>query len=195
MSAADWDFAEQSTRVPAEIKPKRDVVAPDGYKLVLGDAMLSLNLTPGHTPGTISTIFTVRDGARSHTVATWGGTSFNFQLSPQAFQARGFFWQGIRCQQRLRPCERSQHRSRYGAGSSLRERTKPAVAQEIGRQAVRGPRRGEAAQHAIACAGCGTLASVRTARAARNAPPAIGPPSVEVVSAITYQWRACARKP
>src|SRR5262245_28186882 len=86
MSAADWDFAERTTRLPAEIKPKRDLVAPDGYKLVLGDATLSLHLTPGHTPGTTSTIFTVKDGARSHTVATWGGTSFNFQLSPEAFQ-------------------------------------------------------------------------------------------------------------
>jgi metallo-beta-lactamase class B len=86
MSAADWDFAERTTRVPAEIKPKRDLVAPDGYKLTLGDATLSLNLTPGHTPGTISTIFTVKDGARAHTVATWGGTSFNFEPSPEAFQ-------------------------------------------------------------------------------------------------------------
>jgi metallo-beta-lactamase class B len=86
MSAADWDFAEGSPRLPAEIKPKRDVVAPDGYKLTLGDTTLSLYLTPGHTPGTISTIFTVKDGARSHTVATWGGTSFNFELSPEAFQ-------------------------------------------------------------------------------------------------------------
>jgi len=86
MSAADWDFAERTTRLPPEIKPRRDLVAPDGYKLVLGDATLSLHLTPGHTPGTTSTIFTVKDGARSHTVATWGGTSFNFQLSPEAFQ-------------------------------------------------------------------------------------------------------------
>jgi metallo-beta-lactamase class B len=86
MSAADWDFAEQSTRLPAEIKPKRDVVAPDGYKLTLGDTTLALHLTPGHTPGTVSTIFTVKDGAQSHTVATWGGTSFNFQPSPEAFK-------------------------------------------------------------------------------------------------------------
>jgi metallo-beta-lactamase class B len=86
MSAADWDFAERTTRLPAEIKPKRDLVAPDGYKLTLGDATLSLHLTPGHTPGTTSTIFTVKDGVRSRTVATWGGTSFNFQLSPEAFQ-------------------------------------------------------------------------------------------------------------
>jgi metallo-beta-lactamase class B len=86
MAAADWDFAERSTRLPAEIKPKRDVVASDGYKLTLGDTTLTLHLTPGHTPGTVSTIYTVKDGARSHTVATWGGTSFNFQLSPEAFQ-------------------------------------------------------------------------------------------------------------
>jgi metallo-beta-lactamase class B len=86
MSAADWDFAEASTRLPAEIKPKRDVVASDGYKLTLGNTTLTLHLTPGHTPGTISTIFTVQDGGQTHTVATWGGTSFNFQPSPQAFQ-------------------------------------------------------------------------------------------------------------
>jgi metallo-beta-lactamase class B len=86
MSAADWDFAEASTRLPEEIKPKRDVVATDGYKLTLGNTTLTLYLTPGHTPGTISTIFTVQDGGQTHTVATWGGTSFNFQPSPQAFQ-------------------------------------------------------------------------------------------------------------
>ena len=86
MSAADWDFAEASTRLPAEIKPRRDVVATDGYRLTLGNTTLTLHLTPGHTPGTISTIFTVRDGGKPHTVATWGGTSFNFQPSPQAFQ-------------------------------------------------------------------------------------------------------------
>jgi metallo-beta-lactamase class B len=86
MSAADWDFAEASTRLPAEIKPKRDVVAAEGYKLTLGNTTLTLHLTPGHTPGTISTIFTVQDGGQTHTVATWGGTSFNFQPSPQAFQ-------------------------------------------------------------------------------------------------------------
>jgi metallo-beta-lactamase class B len=81
MSAADWDFAEASTRLPAEIKPKRDVVATDGYKLTLGNTTLTLHLTPGHTPGTISTIFTVQDGGQPHTVATWGGTSFNRRIT------------------------------------------------------------------------------------------------------------------
>src|SRR5215470_16392242 len=53
MSAADWEFTEKSPRVPNEIKPKRDMIAPD--KLMLGDTTLSFHLTPGHTPGTIST--------------------------------------------------------------------------------------------------------------------------------------------
>jgi metallo-beta-lactamase class B len=86
MSAADWDLAERNVRLAEEIKPRRDVVAPDGHKLTLGDTTLSLYLTPGHTPGTISTVFTVKDGGRAHTVATWGGTAFNFQPSPEAFQ-------------------------------------------------------------------------------------------------------------
>src|SRR5215510_693927 len=38
MSAADWEFAAQTPRVPDEIKPKRDMVAPD--KLMLGDTTL-----------------------------------------------------------------------------------------------------------------------------------------------------------
>ncbi|MGH2400467.1 MAG: MBL fold metallo-hydrolase, partial [bacterium] len=33
---------------------------------------------PGHTDGTISTLFPVYDGGRRHLAATWGGTLFNF---------------------------------------------------------------------------------------------------------------------
>lgn len=75
MSAADYDLLDQQN--PAW-KPKRDMVATDGMKLTLGDFTMTLYLTPGHTEGTISTIFPVRDGNAKHTVATWGGTLFNF---------------------------------------------------------------------------------------------------------------------
>ena len=81
MSAADWEFAEKSPRLPAAIKPKRDIVAADGQKLTLGDTTLSLYLTPGHTPGTISMLIPVKDGGQPHLVATWGGTGFNFELT------------------------------------------------------------------------------------------------------------------
>jgi metallo-beta-lactamase class B len=75
MSAADYDLLDQQN---PSWKPKRDMVATDGMKLTLGDEVMTLYLTPGHTEGTISTIFTVRDGRERHTVATWGGTLFNF---------------------------------------------------------------------------------------------------------------------
>jgi metallo-beta-lactamase class B len=86
MSAADWDFTEKSTRLPDAIKPKRDVVVADGEKLTLGDTTLSINFTPGHTPGTISLLIPVKDGGRPHLVATWGGTAFNFELTEANFQ-------------------------------------------------------------------------------------------------------------
>lgn len=38
---------------------------------------MTLYITPGHTPGTLSAIIPVRDGARRHTAALWGGTGLN----------------------------------------------------------------------------------------------------------------------
>ena len=76
LSAADWDLFESNT--PEAARPKRDIVATDGYKLTLGDTTLTLHLTPGHTPGAISTIIPVKDQGRPHVVAEWGGTAFNF---------------------------------------------------------------------------------------------------------------------
>jgi metallo-beta-lactamase class B len=92
MSAADWDMVEQQN---PSWKPRRDVVATDGMKLTLGDFTMTLYLTPGHTEGTISTIFPVRDGRDQHVVATWGGTLFNFgpnraRLQSYADQAARF---------------------------------------------------------------------------------------------------------
>jgi metallo-beta-lactamase class B len=84
LSAADWDLLARNTRDTA--KPKRDMVAADGQQLTLGDTTLTLYLTPGHTPGTISTLIPVRDGSTRHVVALWGGTAFNFQQTPQNYE-------------------------------------------------------------------------------------------------------------
>ena len=65
MSAADWDVLAKSD-YPNEIKPKKDMVATDGMKLTLGDTTLTLYITPGHTPGTISTLVPLKDGNDSH---------------------------------------------------------------------------------------------------------------------------------
>jgi metallo-beta-lactamase class B len=92
MSAADYDLLDQQN---PSWKPKRDMVATDGMRLTLGDTTVTLYLTPGHTEGTISTVFPVRDGSRKHVVATWGGTLFNFgpnrpRLQSYAQQAQRF---------------------------------------------------------------------------------------------------------
>ncbi len=81
LSAADWDLLDRSSGT----KPKRDMIATDGMKLTLGDTTLTLYLTPGHTPGTISTLIPVKDHGQSHLVAEWGGTAFNFQQTRDNF--------------------------------------------------------------------------------------------------------------
>jgi metallo-beta-lactamase class B len=58
--------------------PRRDIVATDGMKITLGDASVTTWLTPGHTPGTLSYTFAVRDRGRVVNVAYSGGTAFNF---------------------------------------------------------------------------------------------------------------------
>jgi metallo-beta-lactamase class B len=80
MSAADWDLLQ---RTPGSWpKPKRDVVVTDGQTLTLGDTTLTFVATPGHTPGTISTLVPVKDAGKPHVAALWGGTGFNFTITP-----------------------------------------------------------------------------------------------------------------
>jgi metallo-beta-lactamase class B len=83
MSRIDWDVAQKT--IPARILPKRDVEVKDGDTLTLGDTTITMYVTPGHTPGTISTIFQVKDHGMPHSVATWGGTAFNFAPKPENF--------------------------------------------------------------------------------------------------------------
>jgi metallo-beta-lactamase class B len=73
MSAADWDVIDKLNGT----KPARDIVATDGQKLTLGDTTITLYVTPGHTPGTLSVVIPVRDGTTRHTAALWGGTGLN----------------------------------------------------------------------------------------------------------------------
>jgi metallo-beta-lactamase class B len=74
MSPADWDVLDKRTN---GTKPKRDVEATDGQKLTLGDTTITLYITPGHTPGTISVVFPVKDKGTPHIVALWGGVGLN----------------------------------------------------------------------------------------------------------------------
>src|SRR5258708_8729497 len=78
MGGPDWDRIERSVNRYPNGKPRRDLVALDGQKIVLGDAAVTLALTPGHTAGTVSMFFQVRDNGTRLMVAYSGGTAFNF---------------------------------------------------------------------------------------------------------------------
>ena len=73
MSAPDWDVIDRLTGT----KPARDMVATDGQQLTLGDTTVTLYITPGHTPGTLSALIPVRDNGTRHLAALWGGTGLN----------------------------------------------------------------------------------------------------------------------
>ena len=73
MSGPDWDVID---RLPGT-KPSRDMVATDGQTITLGDTTVTLYVTPGHTPGTLSALIPVRAGSQRHLAALWGGTGLN----------------------------------------------------------------------------------------------------------------------
>lgn len=78
LGGPDWDGLDKMQNAYPQGKPTRDIVAADGQTIALGDASVKLIHTPGHTPGTLSMIFEVRDGGKPLTVAYSGGTAFNF---------------------------------------------------------------------------------------------------------------------
>src|ERR1700733_6686566 len=78
MGGPDWDSIEKSVNGYPLGKPKRDIVADDGQKITLGDTTVTIVTTPGHTPGTLSMLFTVKDNGKPLSVAYSGGTAFNF---------------------------------------------------------------------------------------------------------------------
>jgi len=73
MSAPDWDVIDRLTGT----KPARDMFATEGQELTLGDTTVTLHITPGHTPGTLSALIPVRDNGTKHLAALWGGTGLN----------------------------------------------------------------------------------------------------------------------
>jgi metallo-beta-lactamase class B len=75
MGAPDWDSTLQRPATAAGGVPKRDVaVGPEGTTIALGDATVTIVATPGHTPGTLSYVFPVKDEGRTVMVAYSGGT-------------------------------------------------------------------------------------------------------------------------
>ena len=76
----DWDAIDKAA-THAGGKPKRDKVGDDGMLVSVGDASVRIVTMPGHTPGTLSYLFEVRDHGKPLRVAYVGGTAIPFNGS------------------------------------------------------------------------------------------------------------------
>ena len=75
--AEDWDAVDKR---PSG-KAKHDIVGTDGMKVSVGDAFVQIVTMPGHTPGTLSYLFEMRDNGKPLRVAYVGGTAIPFNGS------------------------------------------------------------------------------------------------------------------
>lgn len=78
MGEKDWDMtlARKNAATPyaGGIPEKGIAVGPNGHKLTLGDTTIDILLTPGHTDGTLSYVFPVKNGGQTINAAYSGGT-------------------------------------------------------------------------------------------------------------------------
>lgn len=71
MSEADWTAEVKWGTLP--VKAADDFYLTDGQTITLGDQTLTVLLTPGHTPGTVSLLFPVKDKGVPHMASLFGG--------------------------------------------------------------------------------------------------------------------------
>ena len=95
MSEIDWHALEEIQRDPLfgtkrnplfGEPPKRDQSVKDGDTITLGGTTLKLYVIPGHTLGTLATVFTVFEHGDPHRAVAWGGTAYNFGPLPARLQ-------------------------------------------------------------------------------------------------------------
>ena len=103
MSGPDWAYLPEDiarpyavkTGYPTVIQPERDLVITDGQIISMGNAKVEFLVTPGHTPGTLSSILTVQDQGRDRKVAMWGGQALPWQAEDLALMHDSLhrFWE------------------------------------------------------------------------------------------------------
>lgn len=99
-SAADWGMMESPGRGGGPfahlVPPRRDMVLGDGDKVTLGATTVTVHVTPGHTPGTLSMIFPVFDHGKRHLAGLMGGTGGGQNSASIHAQIASLTrWQGI----------------------------------------------------------------------------------------------------
>jgi metallo-beta-lactamase class B len=86
LSEGDWNLIEKQPAESIERSnhpiPHRDVTVTDGQKLTVGDTTVTLYVTPGHTPGTVSAILPVKEAGRTHLLSLYGSVAFPPTLEP-----------------------------------------------------------------------------------------------------------------
>ncbi len=82
--AEDWEAVDKAQNHMGG-KPKHDVTGDDGMKISVGDASVRIVTTPGHTPGTLSYLFEVRDHGRPLRIAYVGGTAIPFNANAEFY--------------------------------------------------------------------------------------------------------------
>ena len=78
MTEADWNMTTEPAEYQEYTIPIRHLSVSDGSTLNLGRTRLRFMQTPGHTPGVLSTRFTVYDNGYPHDAVLFGGAGLNF---------------------------------------------------------------------------------------------------------------------
>ena len=140
MSQPDWDLVSTLGVHPRfGPPPASGGVVADGDVLRFGRSEVQVHITPGHTPGTVSPVFEVRDGDDRHMTMIWGGTGFNF--GPDV----GIFEQYADSASKIRAQAKEQAIAVFLSGHPGRDGTLPRLAALADRGAetshpfVRGP--------------------------------------------------------
>jgi metallo-beta-lactamase class B len=79
MTEEDWQMTNEPAIYQEYPKPIRHLTATHGGTLNLGREKLTFMKTPGHTPGVLSTSFTVYDKGYPHAAVLMGGAGLNFE--------------------------------------------------------------------------------------------------------------------
>ncbi|MDA0206346.1 MAG: MBL fold metallo-hydrolase [Acidobacteria bacterium] len=82
--AEDWDLAESQPDRSGGV-PKRNKIGDDGMNVSVGDASVRIVTMPGHTEGTLSYLFEVKDNGQPLRVAYVGGTAIPFNGSAELY--------------------------------------------------------------------------------------------------------------
>ena len=78
MTEPDWNMTTEPAVYQEYPTPIRHLSVSDGSTLNLGRTRLRFMQTPGHTPGVLSTRFTVYDNGYPHDAFLFGGAGLNF---------------------------------------------------------------------------------------------------------------------